>query len=174
MQQALSILEFALSMEKEGESFFRGAAEKVSHPDAKAMFSELADWEKMHQQYIREQIAILKHHGSWQLNESAAGPFKQEPTSYEIFYRHEAGEGPQPTLPLTERSSDLAALRMALAIEGDLHHFYAKAVESIADPAGKRILELLAGWESEHQTMIRTQYDALQQLFWSEMGFAPF
>ncbi|WP_346354917.1 ferritin family protein [Azotosporobacter soli] len=174
MQQALAILEFALSMEKSGETFFRDAAKKVSHADAKAMFTELADWETMHQNYISEQIQSLKEQGAWKKPAISNEQFTQNVTSYEIFYRHESGEGAEPTLPLSERSSDLAALRMALVIEGDLHNFYKKAITTIQDPEGKKTLQLLAEWESEHQTIIQAQYESLQHFFWSQMGFSPF
>lgn len=173
MSQSLAILQFALTMEKQGETFFLDATEKVSQPEAKQLFKELAEWEHMHQQYIQQQIDSLQTSGRWAMPNQQS-PFHQEKVTYDVFYRHDAAEGKEPTLPLSDKTTDLSVLRLALMIESDLHAFYQKALEHVSDPDGKTVLQTLVHWEAEHQTIIQEQYDALQKDFWSQMGFAPF
>ncbi len=66
MQQEFNIDEIftiAVDIEKNGEKFYRHAAEKASDEDTKKLLTELADWEKGHIKIFKDLHARLKDAG---------------------------------------------------------------------------------------------------------------
>ncbi len=68
----------------------------------------------------------------------------------------------------------MSALRLAIAIEHDLHAFYGRAAVEAQDPDLKAMFAMLGKWELNHREILEGEYEVLKQAFWSRMGFAPF
>ena len=173
MENSLSVIKFALSMEKEGEGFFAEAAQQVKNEQAKQMFLELAQWEKTHQEFLQKHYDSLLESGKWAHNLDVS-LYDQESLKWNTFYRRSSGQGVEPAGTISVDTSDLTALRLALFIEIDLHTFYQNAAKHTSDPEGKKIFEMLAEWELNHRKIIESHYEETKSILWSDMGFAPF
>ncbi|MBP1763617.1 MAG: Rubrerythrin [Firmicutes bacterium] len=173
MENALSVIKFALSMEKEGEEFFARAAQQVKNEEAKQMFLELSQWEKTHQEFLQKHYDSIVASGKWDQNLDIS-LYNKESMKWNTFYRRSSGQGLEPAGMLTEETSDMTALRLALFIEIDLYTFYQNAAKNTSDPEGKKIFEMLADWELCHRKIIESHYEETKQILWSNMGFAPF
>jgi len=173
MENSLAVIKFALSMEKEGEDFFAGAADQVKNEEARQMFLELSQWEKTHQEFLQQHYDSLLANGKW-ANNLDISKYSQENLKWSAFYRRSSGQGLEPTGTINVDTSDLTALRLALFIEIDLYTFYQNAAKNTSDPEGKKIFEMLAEWEMNHRKIIESHYEETKQSLWSDMGFAPF
>jgi len=174
MKKELAIIEFAMAMELEGKNFFAAAAERVTSQETRKILQELADWEEKHYQYLLEEKTKLGTVGDFSkadLGDTLLGPEKEK---WQVFYARGAGEGPEPSLPIGARTSDMSVLRMAIFIENDLQGFYRRAAEHTRASGGSAMFVKLATWEGEHAKVLDAQYQILQKEFWSEMGFSPF
>ena len=174
MKKELSIIDFAMSMEMEGKNFFAAAAERVASPQTRNVLRELSDWEEKHYRYLQEEKAKLVASGNFSkadLSDALLGPEKDK---WQVFYARGDGEGPEPSIPVGERTSDMSVLRMAIFIENDLQGFYRRAAENTKDSGGTAMFIKLATWEGEHAKVLEAQYQSLQKEFWAEMGFSPF
>ena len=58
-------LEIALDLEKKAAAFFRDKADEVQNPEAKAMFTRLAEWEDVHYDIIQAEIDSINKTGFW-------------------------------------------------------------------------------------------------------------
>lgn len=173
MENSLAVIKFALSMEKEGEDFFAGAAKQVKNEEARKMFVELSKWEKTHQEFLQQHYDSLLAKGKWAGNLDLS-LYNQESMKWSVFYRRSSGQGLEPTGAINADASDMTALRLALFIEMDLYTFYQNAAKNTSDPDGKQIFEMLAEWELNHRKMIESHYEEAKQSLWNDMGFAPF
>ena len=61
----LDALNTALDLEKKTAQFFREKAEEVDNPEAKKLFTRLAEWEDSHYDLIMAQIDYIKNTGVW-------------------------------------------------------------------------------------------------------------
>lgn len=172
MKEVLDILDFAMTLEQEGQRFFTDAAARVKTPAAREIFGELAKWEEAHWQYLKAQRDSLADTGRWAPADDER--WRRENLAWEVFYQRGEGFAAQPETAIGDRTSDLTALRLALFIENDLAAFYQQAIEKIDAPEGKRLFAALSGWETDHRRILQEEYDKLRQDFWSRMGFAPF
>ena len=174
MKKELAIIDFAIAMELEGKDFFAAAAKRVASAETRKVLLELSEWEEKHCQYLLEEKAKLISSGDFansDLSDTLLGPEKEK---WQVFYSRGAGEGPEPSIPLGDRTSDMSVLRMAIFIENDLQGFYRRAAENTKESGGSAMFVKLATWEGEHAKVLDAQYQSLQKEFWSEMGFSPF
>ena len=174
MKKALSIIEFAMAMELEGKNFFASAAQRVSSPETRKILHELSEWEEKHYKYLKEEKAKLERAGDFSTADLGDGLLGPDKDKWQVFYKRGAGEGPEPSSPIGERTSDMSVLRMAIFIENDLQGFYRRAAEQTKDKGGFAMFAKLATWEGEHAKVLDAQYQGLQKEFWAEMGFSPF
>jgi len=169
MSKAERILEFAMNMELEARDFYLDSIQRVSRAETRGLLAPLAEWEKGHYDYLKEQKESLAGTGEWDSDAPLPDEIKK---GEKIVSDKKQGAPTDP--PLGEASSDFSVLRMALAIETDFARFYSNAAESMEDPKGKEILRMLSQWEGGHQDYINEQYKALHREFMGEMGFEPF
>lgn len=172
MDRQLAALEFALGMEKEGRSFFEKAAASTRNVSAKEAFKDLARMEEGHIHYIEANIASLTKDGTWLVEPQA--DLDEELMRKAVFQDRGKGQGPEPELAIGELTTDLSAIRIALAIENDLHEFYMRAAEHAKDEGAKAVFGRLSDWEKGHRQMLEAQYEEMKEGFWSQMGFSPF
>jgi len=174
MRKESSVLEFAMAMEKEGKAFFSSAANRVKKPATREILLELAAWEEQHYQYLRAERDAIETTGTWLPGEPEAGILGPKDKADTVFGKRGEGQAPEPALPISEVTSDMAILRMAIFIEKDLLEFYVKMAATIEDAKGRQRFITLAQWEGEHAAALDAQYQILQRNLWAEAGFAPF
>lgn len=171
MKKALDALHLGMAMESQGEAFYRLSAERVTSQAAKDIFLGLADWEAEHQKYIQEQIDSLTNDKKWQSETSLPTEASQLGPS---VYRARSVDYPnEPSLPVSAKTTELSALRMALFIEDDLKKYYLKAADETTDPEGKIVFLKLAEWEDDHKEMLESRYEYMKEAYFDALGVSP-
>jgi len=171
MEKQLAALNFALGMEKEGKAFFEKAAASARDQGAKQAFTDLAHMEEGHIAYVKANIASLTKGGKWAV--APTDDMDQTKMGRTVFHARGEGKGPEPELAISALTTDLSAIRIALAIENDLFGFYARAAEHSDDKDAKAVFTKLSNWEKGHRELLEEQYEGMKEGFWSEMGFSP-
>ena len=151
------ILEYALAREYMGKNFFIENADKLQNPAASGAFKTIAGEEQKHIEFISALMTAIDGGITAESHElPEAGFFADRANSESI----------DQTI-IESMVSDLPVLRMAYLIERDFAEFYAMAAQQ-ADGEAKKLLELLAKWESTHERLFKKMYDRLFNMY-SEM-----
>lgn len=145
------ILGYALEREREGYEFFSSHAKKAGHAAVVGVFERLAREELGHIRYI-ECLLAGQGGGSAPAGEPIAG------AGNDSFFSARAASEMIEQTTAEAMVPDLPALRMAFLIERDLAEFYAGLAPK-AEGEARRALEMLAGWEREHETLFKTLHD---------------
>jgi rubrerythrin len=144
----IKILEYALEREYDGKRFFWENASRLQNAAAAGAFKAIAEEEQKHIDFIAAQIAALGAGVSAEYPEMPKAGFFAERSSSE-------------SIDVTVSESmvaDLPVLRMAYLIERDFAEFYAMAA-SKADGEAKKVLEMLAHWETGHERLFKRLHD---------------
>ena len=137
----MSIFEFAMKMEQDGEKFYRDLAGRTTNTGLKQIFTYLADEEVKH-------YALFK------------GFFEGQPTDYtstdilagskNIFAQmKESG-----AVDVTHDISQLEAYKQALEWEKKAYEFFEEKCAETRDPKEKKFLETIAKEERRHYRLI--------------------
>ena len=144
----IKILEYALEREYEGKRFFRENASRLQNAAAAGAFKAIAEEEQKHIDFIAAQIAALD-----------AGVTAEYPAMPNTGFFAERAEGEHIEIAVSESMvADLPVLRMAYLIERDFAEFYAMAA-SKAEGEAKKVLEMLAHWETGHERLFKRLHD---------------
>jgi rubrerythrin len=144
------ILEYALEREYEGKRFFWNNAERLRNAAAASAFRVIAEEEQKHIDFIAAQIAAIH-----------AGVPAQYPDMPKAGFFVDRAQSQFIDETIDESMvADLPVLRMAYLIERDFAEFYA-SMAGKADGDAKKILEMLAKWESGHEKLFKKMHDEL-------------
>jgi len=144
------VLEYALEREYEGKRFFWDNAERLRNAAAASAFRAIAAEEQKHIDFIAAQIAALN-----------AGVTAESPELPAAGFFADRAQSESITDTINESMvSDLPVLRMAYLIERDFAEFYGMAAAK-ADGEAKKVLEMLAKWESGHERLFKRMHDEL-------------
>ncbi len=146
----MSIFEFAMKMEQDGEKFYRDLAGRTTNTGLKQIFTYLADEE-------------VKHYSLFK------GLFEGQPADYEstdilsdsknIFAQmKESG-----TVDVTNDVSQLEAYKQALEWEKKAYEFFEEKAAEATDPKEKKFLETIAKEERRHYRLIDTIIEFIGQ-----------
>ena len=141
------VLEYALQREYEGKRFFEQNAARLQNAAAVGAFKAIAEEEQRHIEFIQAQLNALA-------GESSAAP---ELPSAGFFADRADSESIVDTVA-ESMVADLPVLRMAYLIERDFAEFYAQAASKAEDDA-KKVLDMLAHWESGHERLFKHMHD---------------
>lgn len=149
---ALQALRQAIRLEQDGYKFYTEAAERTVDRRGKEMFLSLADDEKLHLRIVQDQYEALSGGKGWV---SFPETMEVKPIDLEkpLFPPEAEGIDPQ--------ASDTDALLFGLRIENESYELYRKAANETADPAGKRMYQLLASQERTHFDILMLNYEHL-------------
>jgi rubrerythrin len=156
----------AIKAESDGEQFYLMVAASTQDPQGREVFTQLADEERRHQQYLKAQYQSLKNNG-------------QVDTSAKLGQQLDlAGPSPIFSDALRARAKDahleMSALSIGIQQELNAVTFYKAAAKEAGLPAVKAFFEELAEWESGHYKALLRQQELLQDDYWSGAGFSPF
>ena len=151
------ILEYALAREYMGKKFFIENADKLQNPAASSAFKTIAFEEQKHIEFISALMTTID-----------AGITAEAHELPEVGFFADRANTESIDQTISESMvSDLPVLRMAYLIERDFAEFYAMAAQQ-AEGEARKLLELLAKWESSHESLFKRMYDKLFTMY-SEM-----
>jgi len=154
--QSLKVLSQALKLEQEGQAFYTQAAESTLDAKGKAMFSSLADDEKLHAEMIQRQLHALEGDGKYVLLPDLDAPAIDLGSKLFAPEKVEAQAGVS--------ASDVDALHIAIENEIKSYDLYAAAAKASDDPNAKQLYGWLASAETTHFNLLMSNYESLVSL----------
>jgi rubrerythrin len=142
---AAEALEMAMEIEKNGQLFYETAAAKVTDPDVKALFAELAVQEQKHYLVFQKMAGTVS---------GEIGRLAGEHDEYRLYLQAALDNalfaGPDKALALAEQAQDRqTALRAAIGFEKDTLLFFYDLRE-MASEADRGAISGIIGEEKMH------------------------
>lgn len=162
--KALEILKTAILMEKRGKAFYEKMAEQTQSPEAKKIFSIMAEEEKAHVEFLSVQFShYIKEHSFLKPDKSAG----QDDVSHEILSNELVKQ-------ISAASFEAAAISAAMDFETRAVEVYSKRAAESDDPNEKELYKWLADWESGHHKILYDLNEQLKEDIWYDNQFWPF
>ncbi len=164
-EQILAGLKEAMITERTGIEFYTLAAERTVDSRGREAFLQLAEEERKHLEYLRQQMGYLTRNEpisqldvQISLDESQASPIFSPDLRERIKTAH----------------WEMTALAIGMALEqASINHYRQLALQ--AETAELRqFFDSLVRWEQGHAAVLQKQYNYLRESYWFEAGFAPF
>ena len=151
---ALTALEKAMEVERQGKAFYEEAADRVQDPMGKAVFRALAKDEVEHLRLLQAEHEAIKKDQDWMELDDAkvcepTTPLKVFPGTRDA------------ALLIPADGSDLDALKMAMDFELNGYQAYKNASEETDDPKGKQVFDFLASQENSHYVFLQKTHEYL-------------
>jgi len=146
----MSIFEFAMQMEVDGEKFYRELADKSSNSGLKKIFSNLADEEVNHYNVFKN----IKEHSSLDIE----GTTILE-DSKNIFAQMKAQNNTDVSADVDQKE----AYKVALDMETNAYNYFEEKAEESSEPAEKKLLLAIAREERRHHRLIQGLIDFISQ-----------
>ncbi len=161
---AMEILKTAILMEKRGKAFYEKMAEQTNSPEARKIFTTMADEEKAHVEYLSLQFNhYVKEHKFSKPDTSVA----QEDISHEVMNAEIVKQ-------ISAASFEAAAISAAMDFETRAVEVYSKRAAESTDPNEKELYAFLANWESGHHKILYDLNEQLKESIWFDNQFWPF
>ena len=157
-QKNLEIIKQAILNEVEGYQFYKMYSEKVTSPEVKKTFLDIANEELEHIEYLKKLMSNSREDNlkMAEMEVPAPGIFKFS------------------NLTPAELSLALAAFSIATKMEDDSQKFYAKAAADAQTDEEKLLFNKLQEWEISHRDAFDAKYQELKEDWWADNAFAPF
>lgn len=152
------LYEYALQRENEGKRFFITNAERLNHAAAIDAFTQLAEEEQKHIDFIQGLLDNL----SQGLAPDISPGFEMEKSGF--FSQRAETEMIEQTIS-EAMIPDLPILRMAYLIERDFSEFYEMAASKVQDDLEKQTLSMLAQWERTHERLFKRLHDKAFEIY---------
>uniref|UniRef100_A0A7S4FNN2 Rubrerythrin diiron-binding domain-containing protein n=1 Tax=Eutreptiella gymnastica TaxID=73025 RepID=A0A7S4FNN2_9EUGL len=137
----MDVLDYLLKVEKDGEEYYRGLAEKATNPGFKRILTMLADDEARHYQAIED----MAHSGDTGMGKSTILK-----TTKSVFDQIRA----DPTVDLLAAKDQLELYAAARDLEARNRDEYIARASAASDPKVRALFELVANEEQKHYIMI--------------------
>lgn len=159
MSQASSALidlaQDAISLELNGEHFYRRAIEATGHAKGKAMFRRLAEQEQGHVDEIKELFEGLINDEEW---ESAVVQAHARPRTSPVIAQLEATIAARGH---SDVADDTQALRLAMELERRAAQFFEDLMAYTDDSAKRKMIRKLVDEEHFHYDILQAQLDSV-------------
>jgi rubrerythrin len=163
--KTLEILKTAILLEKRGKAFYEKMAEQTASPEARKIFTTMAEEEKAHVEFLSVQFAHFIKEGKFAKPDYSNGD--TEDISHEIM-------NPQLIKEISAASFEAAAISAAMDFETRAVELYSKRAAEADDPNEKDMYKWLAEWESGHHKNLYDLNEALKESIWFDNQFWPF
>ena len=142
-QKALSILNTAIQMEKDGQVFYARASHESGSEAGRRLFTSLAEEEKCHQRRFEEIYRKLSRKQEWpEIKEaSQVAPVRT------IFRQATQDCGAE----TKTAASELDALKLAIDMESKSYDLYTRCGQEATSAPERAFYEALAAEERQHQ-----------------------
>jgi len=153
-QTALTALEKAMEVERQGEAFYKEIAAHMQDPSGKAVFETLAKDEVEHVRILQAEYENIQKQGEWMKLSAAqvcvpSAPLKLFPAKRDA------------ALAVPANAKDVDALNLAMEFEEKGYHAYVKLGAETSDLEGKKVFNFLAKQESSHYLFLRKTHEYL-------------
>ncbi|MDD3992054.1 MAG: ferritin family protein [Desulfobacterales bacterium] len=151
-QERIEALEVALNNEEQEAAFYQKHAERTTDPLGKKMFETLAADEREHYQRIQALHQKLKEDGKW----PETLPLTVKGTKVRDVLKsvvEAVDSSPE------NRTSDMEAVKIAIAFEAKGEAHYKKLREAADDPVEKSFYGMLETMEREHRLSLEDTYE---------------
>lgn len=162
--KALEILKTAILLEKRGKAFYEKMAEQTQSPEARKIFTTMAEEEKAHVEFLSVQFTNFVKEGKFAKPDSNG---ETEDISHEIM-------NPQLIKEISAASFEAAAISAAMDFETRAVELYSRRSQEADDPNEKEMYRWLAEWESGHHKILHDLNEALKESIWFDNQFWPF
>ncbi len=164
--KALEILKTAILLEKRGKAFYEKMAEQTDSPEARKIFTTMAEEEKAHVEFLSVQFANFIKEGKFSKPEYNTNA-EPEDISHHIM-------NPQLIKEISAASFEAAAISAAMDFETKAVELYSKRSVETDDINEKAMYKWLADWESGHHKILYDLNEALKESIWYDNQFWPF
>lgn len=154
---ARDALELTLAVERRGYSFYSGAARKTRDPEGRKMFRGLADEEAGHMKQLQDEYRELVGEHPWLRKEPNRLPVSKK-IADDIF-----PERMLLTVEVSERTTQLEALQIAIDLERKSHRFFNEFARKLEDPRSRKLFRNFAREEQAHLQSLLGESDRLRQ-----------
>ena len=158
-EHLIKIFEYALSQEETGKSFFQTSLQRMGMGAAVSAFKQLIQEEEKHILFIGKILNKLKQGSPIEL--PSQKEIELKPTNY--FDERARSEFLQQCIE-GSMLPDITIFNTAWLIERDLSEFYEKMSNQTKGKA-KEALNMLSGWEKEHERFFREYRDKLSEVY---------
>ncbi|MCK4413164.1 MAG: ferritin family protein [Candidatus Eisenbacteria sp.] len=156
----------AIQAERDGQHFYKMAAETTQDDQGRRMFLDLANDELEHERFLRAQYDSVAKTGKIDPAVSL-GPVREFASEHPMF-------SPQIRERIASAHFEMTALSVGIQLELSAIRFYENEAAVVDDPEAKAFYEKLAAWEHGHLTLLQNQAEELKEDYWHASGFAPF
>jgi len=163
--KALEILKTAILLEKRGKAFYEKMAEQTQSPEAKKIFTIMAEEEKAHVEFLSVQFTHFAKEGKFAKPDTTHG--ETEDISNQVL-------NPQLVKEISAASFEAAAISAAMDFETRAVELYSKRSQEAVDENEKELYRWLANWESGHHKILHDLNEALKESIWFDNQFWPF
>jgi Fur family ferric uptake transcriptional regulator len=150
-------MELTLHIERLGYTFYTNASKKTKNDSGRVMFRRLAAEEFDHLRRLQREYRSLLQENSWLKREPARLPISRK-IARELFPQQELLR-----LQVTDETSELEALSLAMDLERRAHHFFESFAKQLEDSSGRKAFMDFAKEEQTHFETLQKEYSALQQ-----------
>ncbi len=159
-------LKKAIQAEVEGYHFYMMAASNTPDPKGRSVFTQLAEDEKLHANFLQSQYDAVQATGDVDkmIQLGSAPTFSGHNPIFSDKIRDRLGEA----------HYEMTALSVGIQLELGAQQFYRHEAEAAADPTVKAFYEELAKWEAGHYHALLAQQEDLQEDYWGKGRFSPF
>jgi rubrerythrin len=162
----LRALEQAIQAEIEGFHFYSMAAASTEDPKGKEMFTQLAEEEVQHTEFLRAQHKALESTGRVDTLIAIVGePGFTAGTPFFTAAFHDR---------VAKARFEMTALSIGAQLEADAVRFYTEQSDQAEAPEVAALFRELARWEQGHHDALVAQMRELEQEYWAANRFAPF
>ncbi len=155
---ALAILDEAMGIEREGNTFYLKAAGTARDAKGQEMFRTLAGEEQQHYDVLMRAHTSLSAGGGWILP-AAEPPSDNRPVKLARQLFPKGAKGLEAAV--NPETSERDALVFGLGIESRSFDLYRRSAEATADPLGRRMFEYIAGQEQDHFNTLMMRFESL-------------
>ncbi len=163
--KALEILKTAILLEKRGKAFYEKMAEQTESPEARKIFTTMAEEEKAHVEFLSLQFAHYVKEGKFAKPDTSNGD--TEDIIDEVLNAKLVKE-------ISAASFEAAAISAAMDFETRAVELYSRRAEEAEDINEKEMYKWLADWESGHHKILHNLNEALKESIWYDNQFWPF
>lgn len=157
VESALKALKAGRSLEKQGLTFYRDAAQKTKSTKGREVFESLQRDEAMHLRLIQRQIDALSEQGKWVELPEASGASVD--LSTEVFPKGREGL----EKAVKGDTDDAEALILAMEFETKSYDMYRQDAKAAEVPEARAMYEFLASQERTHFDLLMANWEAMVQ-----------
>jgi rubrerythrin len=159
----IEIMKGALLLERRGQAFYEGIAQKTESAAVRKIFEMMAQEEAKHVEALTRQYTYFEREGRLAETHYDARP---EPISNQILNEKIRSE-------ISAAGYEAAAIAAAIGLEDQAVKYYTREASRATDPVEKELYTWLSNWEKLHLKLLVEIDDELKENVWYDNNFWP-